>query len=57
MCCTIDLNTSKEAAHFLGKIEPDTLPHTADNVAGGIVYTGEPAMSLFDKIVAYFKSR
>lgn len=52
MCCKIDLNSQAEAAHFLGKTEPNLLPKTADNVAGDIIYTGKPAMSLWDKIMA-----
>ena len=52
MCCRIDLNSQKDAAHFLGKVEPDLLPKTADNVAGQISYTNQPAMSLFDKLIA-----
>lgn len=55
MCCNIDLNSKAEAAHFLGKCEPNILPKTADNVAGNIVYTDKPAMSLFDKLVAYLR--
>lgn len=57
MCCKIDLNSSKEAAHFLGKHEPNLLPKTADNVAGNIVYTNKPAMSAFDKLMAYFNTK
>ncbi|OAV25981.1 hypothetical protein [Moraxella catarrhalis] len=57
MCCKIDLNSQKDAAHFLGKVEPNLLPKTADNVApSNTVYTGE-AMSLFDKLVAYFRTK
>lgn len=56
MCCNIDLNSKEEAAHFLGKTEPTILPKTADNVAGNIIYTNTPAMSLFDKIIARLKS-
>lgn len=55
MCCNIDLNSKAEAAHFLGKGEPNILPKTTDNVSGDIVYTNQPAMSLFDKLVAYFR--
>lgn len=47
MCCHIDLNSKDEVAHFLGKTEPSILPKTSDNVAGNIVYTGKPAMSLW----------
>lgn len=57
MCCKIDLNSQAEAAHFLGKTEPNILPKTCDNVAGDIVYTGEPAMSLWDKIKARLDER
>lgn len=57
MCCRIDLNSQKEAAHFLGKTEPTLLPKTTDNVAGSIVYTDKPAMSAFDKLVAYFHAK
>lgn len=57
MCCKIDLNSPKEAAHFLGKTEPTLLPKTCDNVAGNIIYTDKPAMSAFDKIVAYFNNK
>lgn len=57
MCCQIDLNTKSEAAHFLGKGEPTILPKTQDNIpSANIRYTGE-AMSLFDKIKAYFTAR
>lgn len=56
MCCHIDLNSKDEVAHFLGKTEPSILPKTSDNVAGNIVYTGKPAMSLWDKIVAYWQA-
>lgn len=56
MCCNIDLNSQAEAAHFLGKTEPNILPKTSDNVAGNIVYTGEPAMSLWDKIKARWQA-
>ncbi len=56
MCCKIDLNNSKDAAHFLGKVEPSILPKTDDNIPNGnTCYTGEPAQSLFDKLVAYFR--
>ncbi|MDO4250725.1 MAG: hypothetical protein Q4C68_04365 [Moraxella sp.] len=58
MCCKIDLNSSADAAHFLGKHEPKILPKTEDNIApSSISYTGAPAMSLFDKLVAYFSTR
>ncbi|MDO4440805.1 MAG: hypothetical protein Q4B81_01320 [Moraxella sp.] len=57
MCCKIDLNSKAEAAHFLGKTEPNILPKTADNVAGRIVYANEPASSLFDKLKAYFYAK
>ncbi len=57
MCCKIDLNSQKDAAHFLGKVEPNILPKTADNVApANTIYTGE-AMSLFDKLCAYFRAK
>ena len=57
MCCKIDLNSQKDAAHFLGKVEPNILPKTADNVApANTIYTGE-AMSLFDKLCAYFRTK
>lgn len=56
MCCNIDLNSKEEVVFFLGKTEPNTLPKTADNVAGKIIYTDAPAMSLFDKIVARLQS-
>lgn len=55
MCCRIDLNSQKDAAHFLGKTDPNLLPKTCDNVANGKVqYSGEPALSLFDRLMAYF---
>lgn len=57
MCCKIDLSSQKDARHFLGKQEPDLLPKTADNVAGSIVYTNQPAMSAFDKMMAYFRAK
>ena len=56
MCCKIDLNSQKDAAHFLGKGEPNILPKTADNVAPHIEYTGT-AMSLFDTLCAYFQAK
>lgn len=51
MCCKIDLNSSKDIAHFLGKTEPTLLPKTSDNIAGNIIYTNAPAQSMFDKWV------
>ncbi|UNU73759.1 hypothetical protein LU293_02280 [Moraxella nasovis] len=57
MCCNIDLNSQAEAAHFLGKTEPKILPKTADNVSAGVIYSNTPAMSLFDKLVAYFNTK
>lgn len=55
MCCKIDLNSQKDAAHFLGKTDPNLLPKTHDNVPNGKVqYSKEPALSLFDRILAYF---
>lgn len=48
MCCKIDLNSSKDAAHFLGKTEPTLLPKTADNLSN-MAYKNTPAKSLFDK--------
>ena len=57
MCCKIDLNDQKDAAHFLGKVEPTILPKTDDNVApANTTYTGE-AMSLFDQLRAYFRTK
>ncbi|UTO04942.1 hypothetical protein NKT77_10710 [Moraxella sp. FZLJ2107] len=56
MCCKIDLSNQKDAAHFLGKVEPTLLPKTADNVAPNIEYTGT-AVSLFDKLCAYFQAK
>ncbi|OPH37351.1 hypothetical protein LP090_08515 [Moraxella bovis] len=56
MCCQIDLNSKSDVVHFLGKTEPNLLPKTSDNVAGNIVYTGEPAMSLWDKIMARWQA-
>ena len=53
MCCKIDLKSQAEVAHFLGKNEPNILPKGVDNVACGVVYTNEPAMSLWDNIKAY----
>ena len=54
LCAVKSTLIAKDAAHFLGKVEPTLLPKTADNVApSNTVYTGE-AMSLFDKLVAYF---
>lgn len=53
MCCKIDLSSQKDARHFLGKDEPTLLPKTADNVAN-IAYRQQPAMSVWDKIVAQF---
>ena len=55
MCCKIDLNSQKDARHFLGKDEPTLLPKTADNVAGNIAYTNKPAMSAWDKLIARFQ--
>ncbi len=57
MCCKIDLNDQKDAAHFLGKIEPRLLPKTADNVAHDVTFSGAPAMSLFDKLKAYLQAK
>lgn len=54
MCCNIDLNSQKDARHFLGKDEPTLLPKTCDNVSH-LSYANAPAISLFDKLVAYFK--
>lgn len=57
MCCKIDLNSSSEAARFLGKSEPNLLPKTNDNVpATDVIYTGS-AVSLFERIVAYFSKK
>lgn len=56
MCCTIDLNSNKDARHFMGKDEPTLLPKTADNVSN-VVYQNTPAMSLFDKFMAYLNNR
>ncbi len=57
MCCKIDLNSSSEAARFLGKSEPNLLPKTNDNVpAADVIYTGS-AVSLFERIVAYFSKK
>ncbi|MDO4896171.1 MAG: hypothetical protein Q3971_02305 [Moraxella sp.] len=55
MCCKIDLSSQKDARHFLGKDEPALLPKTADNVAN-ITYCQQPAMSVWDKIVAHFNN-
>lgn len=60
MCCRIELNTSQEAAHFLGKAEPNLLPKTNDNCYRNdrFHYSNnsnapsnhtKPALSLFDK--------
>lgn len=54
MCCKIDVSSQKDAAHFLGKGDPKMLPksvlETLDTEAP------KPAMSLFDKLVSYFKT-
>lgn len=59
MCCKIDLNDRKDAAHFLGKGEPTIIPKlNADNLSNGKVhYTNEPAMSVFDKLKALFAKK
>lgn len=59
MCCTVDLNSKKDARHFLGKDEPDLIPKlNADNLSNGkVAYTGEPAMSAFDKLKAFFTQK
>lgn len=57
MCCKIDLSSQKDARHFLGKDEPNLLPKTADNVAHDVVYTQTPAMSAWDKLIAYLKQK
>lgn len=54
MCCKIDLNSQKDARHFLGKDEPNLLPKTPDNVAGNITYANKPAMSVWDRLIAHF---
>lgn len=56
MCCNIDLNSQKDARHFLGKDEPNLLPKTHDNVST-INYANTPAVSLFDRLVAHFKHK
>lgn len=50
MCCKIDLRTQSEAAHFLGKGEPNVLPHHLDDQE-------TKATSLFERLMAAFKSQ
>lgn len=54
MCCKIDVSSQKDAAHFLGKGDPKTLPKSVLEAMD--TQPSKPATSLFDKLVSYFKA-